>query len=54
MRSVGVLVLAVVLGHDFGSQYGSENFDCEESVVEFAVDGFHERVQTGSAWFDEY
>ena len=38
MGSVGVVVLAVVLGHDFGFQQGMKQFDCEQFVTEFAVD----------------
>ena len=51
---VGVVLLAVVLGHNFGLQQGMEHLDREQLVAEFAVEGFDESVLPRCSWFDEH
>ena len=54
MGPVGVVLLAVVLGHNFGLQQGMEHLDREQLVAEFAVEGFDESVLPRCSWFDEH
>ena len=53
MGSVLIVVLAVVLGHDFCFEQGGEYFDSQELVTQFPVEGFHVRVLPGCSGVNE-
>jgi len=42
-----IVVLAVVLGHDFCFEQGVEDFNIEELVTQFPVEGLYVRVLLG-------